>query len=72
MPPDRGRSTHGKTWRPVYARGVAGPNILVVEDDETIGRSLEEALAAQGYRVTRVATAAAGGLAADQERGLPP
>jgi DNA-binding response OmpR family regulator len=47
---------------------VAGPNILVVEDDETIGRSLEEALAAQGYRVTRVATAAAGGLAADQER----
>ena len=47
---------------------MAPPHILVVEDDETIGRSLEDALAAQGYRVTWVTTAAAAEVAADQQR----
>jgi len=46
---------------------VAPPHILVVEDDEPIGRSLEEALAAQGYRVTWVTTSAAAEVAADQQ-----
>jgi DNA-binding response OmpR family regulator len=38
-----------------------------VEDDETIGRSLDDALAAQGYRVTWVTTAAAAELAAHRQ-----
>ena len=46
---------------------MAPPHILVVEDDEPIGRSLEEALAAQGYRVTWVTTSAAAEVAADQQ-----
>jgi DNA-binding response OmpR family regulator len=47
---------------------VAAPNILIVEDDETIGRSLQEALAAQGYRVRWVTTAGEGAVAVDQHR----
>ena len=47
---------------------MAPPHILVVEDDETIGRSLDDALAAQGYRVTWVTTAAAAEVATDQQR----
>ena len=46
---------------------MAPPHILVVEDDETIGRSLDDALAAQGYRVTWVTTAAAAELAAHRQ-----
>ena len=47
---------------------MAPPHILVVEDDEPIGRSLEEALAAQGYRVTWVTTSAAAEVAAERQR----
>jgi len=43
--------SHRSRPAPTYAPGVDERQILVVEDDEAIGRGLSQALAGQGYAV---------------------
>ena len=50
----------GATRRAAYAGAVSNARILVVEDDETIGPGLRDALGRQGYEVDWVTTGAEG------------
>ncbi|MCU1452318.1 MAG: DNA-binding response regulator [Acidimicrobiales bacterium] len=57
----RGPDSGGRAVPNAYAGTVPAARILVVEDDETIGRGLSDALERQGYDVDWV-TSGAGGI----------